>query len=551
MATPVTPNINKVALYQLMLACATSTELRDFCFRLEVIYESVVAPIDVVQTAIQKTINYFDMRGRLPELIAEAKREFPNIDWQPAYDTHTEAPTVTGITITPDPASARTAAVGPTIVVHGSGTIASPKPKKMERNPGPLRIFLCHAREDKLAVRDLHQRLKAEGFDPWLDAERLRKGQRWRAEIPKAIQTCDVILVCLSQQSAKKDGYIKQEIGFALDIADKQPPDATFIIPVRLEDCHYPERLGDWQGADLFDADDVERLLRDLKELAQGFAPTPAIVPPLSPAPKPIEAPTVIVAPPKAKLNPLLIDLPKLNFRLELVHIPAGPFTMGGDGKYDGQPIHEVELPEYWIGKYPVTNVQYAIYAKATRRKFGLPKGKDNHPVVNVNWKDVLAFCDWLSKESGRKIVLPSEAEWEKAARGPSTNSGGTPLTNSGDERIYPWGNQAPDKTLCNSNNNEGGTTRVDKYIATGLSPYGCADMAGNVWEWTRSMRKSYPYVPNDGRESLDADKVRVVRGGSWYNVEDRVRAACRYYPFLSAFDSLGFRVGCVSALLP
>jgi serine/threonine-protein kinase len=238
------------------------------------------------------------------------------------------------------------------------------------------------------------------------------------------------------------------------------------------------------------------------------------------------------------------IILPDLNFRLELVRIPAGAFTMGGDGKYDGKPIHEVTLPEYFIGKYPVTNQQYATFAQATKRKFTLPKGKEQHPVVDVTWRDALAFCEWLSQASKRKVVLPSEAEWEKAARGPSTGSG--------DARPYPWGDAKPDKTLCNFGNNEKGTTPVGKYSPKGDSPYGCADMAGNVWEWTRSEKKDYPYRSGDGRESLDENKIRVVRGGSWDGIGDGVRAACRDGDDdFDHDDDLGFRVGCVSAPVP
>ena len=499
----------------------------------------------------------------MPELVAEAKREFPNIDWQPVYS----------IGAGPLPAQGRDIAASDVATANETAFVTR------TRAPGPLRIFLCHAHEDKSAVRELHQKLKAEGFDPWLDAERLRYGQKWRAEIPKAIQNSDVILVCLSQQSAKKDGYIKQEIGFALDIADKQPEDATFIIPVRLEACPYPERLGDWHGADVFEADDLDRLLRDLKDLAEEFEPTPAIAPPVvTPTQQKAEPPTVVSPPPKPAATPLLIELPKLNFRLELVHIPAGPFTMGGDGEYDGKPIHEVTLPEYWMGKYPVTNAQFAVFVQATQHKTAAEKrgsswvwdGKEwkdtkgadwqhpngpssdikhkaDHPVVHMHWTDAHAFCNWLSEAGQRKIVLPNEAEWEKAAR-------------SADGRTYPWGNDKPDQTRCNFNQNEKGTTPVGKYSPKGDSPYGCADMAGNVWEWTRSLwgkyfskpTFGYPYQAEDGREDLNAgdDVWRVVRGGAWFDVVVDVRAAYRYWSY-NHVDFLGFRVGCVSALLP
>ena len=267
----------------------------------------------------------------------------------------------------------------------------------------------------------------------------------------------------------------------------------------------------------------------------------------------PANAKNAEVSAPAPVADPLVIELPKLNFRLDLVHIPAGPFMMGDDRYDDEKPIHKVTLPEYWIGKYPVINAQYAIFAKAVQRKFELPKGKENHPVVAVNWKDAQEFCKWLSGASGRNVLLPSEAEWEKAARG-------SPASIS-DIRAYPWSNEEPDNTLCNFGNNEKGTTPVGKYSPKGDSPYGCVDMAGNVWEWTRSLwgkdyRKPdfvYPYNTDDGREDEAAndDVLRVVRGGSWANTIDYVRCAVRgrIHPdddFIAGSD--GFRVVLVAA---
>ena len=157
---------------------------------------------------------------------------------------------------------------------------------------------------------------------------------------------------------------------------------------------------------------------------------------------------------------------------------------MGSDPKVDKdafgdeQPQHRLYLPEFYIGKYPVTNEQYAAFVKATRQaapqhwKNGqIPAGKENHPVVDVSWKDAVAFCRWLSQASGKTIRLPTEAEWEKAARGD-------------DGRIYPWGDKPPTKELCNFGGNVGDTTPVGQYPA-GASPCGALDMAGNVWEWT------------------------------------------------------------------
>lgn len=106
-----------------------------------------------------------------------------------------------------------------------------------------LRVFLCHASGDKPTVRGLYHRLRADGFEPWLDEEDLLPGQKWQREIPKAVRASDVVIVCLSNTALTKAGYVQEEIKFALDIADQQPEEAIFLIPVRLEACDVPERL--------------------------------------------------------------------------------------------------------------------------------------------------------------------------------------------------------------------------------------------------------------------------------------------------------------------
>jgi formylglycine-generating enzyme required for sulfatase activity len=220
---------------------------------------------------------------------------------------------------------------------------------------------------------------------------------------------------------------------------------------------------------------------------------------------------------------------------LLLVRIPAGEFQMGSvtsrdnDARDDELPPHPVHLPEFHISKYPVTNTQYQAFVRAIRHRVPLhwEKGeiarrKSNHPVVNVSWKDALAFCTWLSQESGQPFRLPTEAEWEKAARGT-------------DGRINPWGDEPPDENLCNCNMNVGDTTTIGRYSPQGDSPYGCADMAGNVWEWCQSLNRPYPYSMDDGRETLEAEDHRVLRGGSFYDPQGLVRCAYRHgsYPDL------------------
>src|SRR6266508_893146 len=129
----------------------------------------------------------------------------------------------------------------------------------------PLKVFLCHASGDKPAVRDLYKRLVAEGVDAWLDQEKLMPGQDWRVEIPRAVKESDVVVICLSNKSITKEGYVQKEIKFALDSAEEKPEDTIFLIPARLEDCVVPEQLGRWQWVDLFEENGFVRLLRSLK----------------------------------------------------------------------------------------------------------------------------------------------------------------------------------------------------------------------------------------------------------------------------------------------
>lgn len=235
----------------------------------------------------------------------------------------------------------------------------------------------------------------------------------------------------------------------------------------------------------------------------------------------------------------------------EWITIPEGEFWMGSKtGDSNEKPVHRLFLPEYRISRVPVTNAQYAIYvqdAKASPpshwRGGDVPKGLENHPVVNVNWHDAMAYCHWLGGKINQPVSLPSEAEWEKAARG------GSPLP-MGEEpgvRAYPWGNDWKE-LHCNSNElGLGETTPVGLFL-NGASPYGLLDMSGNVWEWTRSIygrwdsKKSthvdeckYPYTASDGREDVTkSDEFsRVLRGGAFSYSVGHVRCASRdwYYP--------------------
>jgi formylglycine-generating enzyme required for sulfatase activity len=229
---------------------------------------------------------------------------------------------------------------------------------------------------------------------------------------------------------------------------------------------------------------------------------------------------------------------------MSFVWVQPGPFLMGSDKAKDIKasdselPQHEVDLPGYWIGRYPVTVAQFQIFVEETNYHVDEVslKGPEYHPVRYLTWREAMAYCRWLDEKTRLSVSLPSEAEWEKAARGI-------------DGRIYPWGDEQPTEDLCNFGRNVGHPTPVGSYSPKGDSPYGCADMSGNVWEWTRSLHKEYPYDPNDGRENLEAgdNLLRVLRGGSFSDSNWGVRCACLGYGPNFRFWLGGFRV-CVSS---
>jgi formylglycine-generating enzyme required for sulfatase activity len=253
---------------------------------------------------------------------------------------------------------------------------------------------------------------------------------------------------------------------------------------------------------------------------------------------------------------------------LGFVHVPAGKFHMGSDSKRDKElyddekPQHEVHLPEYYLARYPVTVAQFRAFIEAR----GKPttdadslRGLPNHPVVWVTWYEAMEYCDWLGErlrslaleqiatgleaveaqqrdfwlglaEGKLTVSLPSEAEWEKAARGDTG-------------WIYPWGEEFDAEKANTSETGIDHTSAVGCFPG-GVSPYGVQDLSGNVWEWTRSLNVPYPYDPQDGRENPDADGSRVLRGGAFrYN---RSCARCAYRNWLDPdllVRDVGFRV--------
>ncbi|MBK7318632.1 SUMF1/EgtB/PvdO family nonheme iron enzyme [Candidatus Villigracilis affinis] len=220
-----------------------------------------------------------------------------------------------------------------------------------------------------------------------------------------------------------------------------------------------------------------------------------------------------------------------------LVYVPAGEFIMGSDdGKADEKPVHKVYLDAFWIGETEVTNKRYeacvnqgtcsppASFSSYNQKGYyGYPQFI-NYPVLYVSWDQAKTYCTWAG---GR---LPTEAEWEKAARGT-------------EGQTYPWGNATPNNNLLNYNSDIFDTSEVKKY-PDGQSIYGAYDMAGNVWEWVSSIYRPYPYNSLDGREDMTLEDFRVLRGGSWLVSDADVRTSNRYFlDQKTTFNNLiGFR---------
>ena len=233
---------------------------------------------------------------------------------------------------------------------------------------------------------------------------------------------------------------------------------------------------------------------------------------------------------------------------MKMVFIPAGEFIMGGDAYYHESPIHLVRLNALWIDQTEVTNAMFATFLNEHSNLLGdritaldtidedahihlvdgswqANKGYEAHPVVEVTWYGAVAYCSW----AGRR--LPTEAEWEKAARGT-------------DEHVYPWGNDEPNAEMLNFNDDIGDTTKVGSY-PKGASPYGVLDMAGNVWEWTADWYAPAYYINSPSVDPVgpDSGDFRVLRGGAWNYRDTYARSNHRSQaaPIVS-HDFIGFR---------
>lgn len=377
------------------------------------------------------------------------------------------------------------------------------------------RVFISYVRENSSLVLRLAHALRAGGVDVWFDQTHLKPGDRWADVIRREIAQGDFFLACFSSEyNNRPETYMNEELTQAIEKIRRRPTGHRWFLPVLLSDCKVPDRnigagetLRSFQWTELYK--DWHKGLQSILDVVQ----------------------------------------PSLPYEPKMVRIPAGEFFIGSDFKKDPmatpgeQPQHTVYLPDYYLSKTLITNAEYKVFVEANGRyephywtNGKPPEGKENHPVVHVSWEEANAYCDWLSSVTGRSYLLPDEIEWEKGARG-------------NDARIFPWGDQWAE-SLCNTR--ELGlwdTTPVDTYL-NGASPWGLLDMAGNVFEWTRSLWRNYPY-PTDKTGRIQRKNLsglgrldRVLRGGSYLYDAKFARCAFRYgYPSYERYWNLGFRV--------
>ncbi len=379
-------------------------------------------------------------------------------------------------------------------------------------------VFISHAIQDTALAHRLARDLHQVGVPVWIAPESIRPGESWVDAIERGLGESSHALVVLTP-AALESRWVKKETAVAIAL---ERDGRMELIPLSVQPCEVPLLLKSYQ------------MVSFRRDYDAGFGQLAGLLG-LPAAPEEAESPAAVS--PSQPIEP------------EMVLIPAGEFLMGSEphedagARSDELLRHAVYLPDYSIARTPVTNAQYAVFVEAAGCKPPAhwkdkesPGGREDHPVVWVTWYDAVAYCKWLAKATGgTPYRLPSEAEWEKAARGT-------------DGRIYPWGNEWTSGWCNTRESGRGGTAPVGSQ-PRGASPYGVLDMAGNAWEWTGSQYKSYPYVPADGREDAraSADVLRVMRGGSWFDLGSYARCAARRRGRPDGlWSSMGFRV-CVS----
>jgi formylglycine-generating enzyme required for sulfatase activity len=404
-------------------------------------------------------------------------------------------------------------------------------------------VFISYAEPDRNIADMIYSALESKGIRGWAAHRDIAPGLNWPDEISKAITGSKILILVLSSNT-QKPRYVSMEVTQAED-------ENIIIIPFCIDEV--PLRgglkllLGNRHWINAFPKPQEEHLQQLVETVIRHLGIEPAIpikkeklkVQPGADQVKPAAGKIKAVKEETKKSPDMPDDVKKViskahkvdknkngyweayykDYDITMIYIPPGKFMMGSvDGDDDEKPLHEIDLDGYWIGKYEVTFAQYERYCNEA--KIEIPDdigwGRENRPVICVSWDDAAAYCQWLSQKTGLKFKLPTEAQWEKAARG-------------SDQHKYPWGSREPDKDLANFSSNIGSTTPVDSYPA-GASTYGLLDMAGNVWEWCSDWYEAdyYKNSPPKNPAGPNSGSYRVVRGGRCSSLARSLRCAYR-----------------------
>ena len=372
-----------------------------------------------------------------------------------------------------------------------------------------FQLFLSYHRPDLGWVQELAAELSRQGLSYWLDEEQLLLGDQGRA-----IRAAPAVAVCVGAsgigpwESQEMQGALLEAVSRGLRVIPVILPGAAQVpeLPLFL-------RTRTWLDLRRGIPGGVEKLARALgASAARGHR-----LPPSSGEPW---------------------EEPETGMRF--LYVPGGRFQMGAEGlQKESRPVHSVEVSPFWLGETPVTNRQYAAFLGATGRdepkffrheRYAAPE----QPVVAVSWRDAAAFCQWLAERHRATFRLPTEAEWEFAARGQ-------------DGRAYPWGEEEPSPRLAcyGRDYRTGGPDAVGTH-PEGRGPFGHLDLAGSVWEHCLDPWAPRAYARGPVRDPLArGDKgVRTIRGGGWFDGAGLLRAALRFgLPAAVGGEFRGFRV--------
>jgi formylglycine-generating enzyme required for sulfatase activity len=381
-------------------------------------------------------------------------------------------------------------------------------------------VFVAHSPQELEAARELAEALRRQGWLAVVSGDE----NFWRADPEELAQTARGAFVMV--RGGTDAPWEARELANCLKLLTRHGC-PLFLAELSADRPSPPEYLDAVSSVDL--SGGLSPAV--LSELYRALADVPAVG--MERTTGPLEA--------GAPREPMIEIVTGIRF----VWIPGGWFEMGGAFQDEAKPVHLVRVSPFWLGEAPVTNAQYAKFMAATGsqeprywrdRRFSLP----DQPVVGVSWDDAQAFCRWLETAWGRRVLLPTEAQWEFAARGT-------------DGRAYPWGNEQPDATrACFGLDWQKGQPAPAGSYPAGRGPFGTLDQAGNSWDWCRDAwdERAYEKRVAQGGESLDpvveggAESERVVRGGGWAFPAGDLRSATRNkLPARFRLGNIGFRV--------